>query len=57
LLTQTFGPSESAEERPDQVILGLAFVRGLRGRKPVEDAPEIQTKRFKGGAVKVRPVG
>src|ERR1700730_3516016 len=41
LLTQGFGPSESAEDRPDQVVLGLAFVREMRGRKPVEEAPEI----------------
>src|ERR1700730_274416 len=57
LLTQTFGPSESAEDRPGQGRLGLTFVRDQRSRKPVEDAPEIQTKRFKGATVNVRPVG
>ena len=36
LLAQAPCPSETAEYRPDQVILGLALVRPLRGWKAVE---------------------
>ena len=37
LLAQARRPSEAGQDRPDQIVLGLALVRRLRGRKPVED--------------------
>src|SRR6202035_3462316 len=56
LLAKARRPSQPGQDRPDEVILGLALIRGLRGRKSLEYAPEIQTKGFNGSIINMRPV-
>ena len=55
LLTQPVCPAEQCEDRPNQVILGLRFVRRGTCRKLREDAAKIVFERRKGSGVEPPP--
>ena len=58
LLAETCRPAEEAmQDGPDQVVLGLALVGGVRGRKTVECRPERGIEVVELRIVELRPIG
>src|SRR5690606_25049898 len=56
LLLEMLGPAQPRQHAPDQIVLGLGFVRGLAGREPREDRVEVAANCLKLLVVKRGPV-
>ena len=57
LLAQARRPAEPVQDGPDQVVLGLALVRSVRGREAVEYDSNRRFEVVERGILKGQPVG
>ena len=57
LLAKARGPAEAMQDGPDQIVLRLALIRGIRGREAIEQQPDRGFEGVERRIVERQPIG